>query len=296
MTYDHKVPATLKKAQQWFGSIIGRPIDVESRMMPLSPSGQPMEEEAWDYIAPSPTLQPAQRIELYNQQYWWRLLSTLHDTFPLVTRLFGYDDFNQRLGIPYLVKYPPNHWSLAFLGDRFLRWVDEEYHEDDLPLVRDAVHLDWAFGHSFCVRQLEPILSATLPKEGDPSSLLDRTIYLQDHVHLFDLRYDLFSFRVEFLKQPPEYWLDNEFPPLKKEQDKRFYFVLFRDVRNNIAWKEIPETAFRLLQQFQQGTTVEKACEWLEGQDARLYNEAMQSLHLWFQEWIIYRWLTLHES
>jgi hypothetical protein len=291
--FDPNVPLTLKNAQQWFGSIIGRPIDIDSQMMPISPSGQPMEEEACDYIAPSPTLRPAERIQLYNQQYWWRLLSTLQETFPLATRLFGYDDFNQRLAIPYLVKYPPNHWSLAFLGERFVSWVEEEYHEDDRSLVHDAIHVDWAFCHSFCVRQLEPILSTTLPKEGDPSSLLDRTIYLQEHIHLFDLKYDLFAFRVEFLEQPPEYWLDNEFPPLKKEKDKRFYFVLFRDVRNNIAWKEIPETAFRLLQLFRQGTTIEKACEWLEEQDTRLYDEAMQHLHLWFQEWIVYRWLTL---
>ena len=294
MTYDTQVPETLKKTQQWFGSIIGRPIDENSYMNPISPSGQPMEHEAKDYIAPSPTMQPAQRIQLYNQQYWWRLLSTLQESFPLVTRLFGFRDFNQVLAIPYLVKYPPNHWSLAFLGERFMRWVDEEYNEGDKALIQDAVHLDWAFGDSFIVAQKEPILPTTLPKEGDPSSLLERTLYLQDHVHLFDWKYDLLAFRAAFLEQTPDYWLENDFPPLKKETDKRYYFVLFRDAGNNIAWKEISASAYKLLQQFKPGTTVEKACEWLEDQDKSLYDDAMQNLHLWFQEWIMYRWLTLN--
>lgn len=107
MTFDAKVPFKLKKTQLWFGSIIGRPIDEDSKMNPISPAGQPIEIEACDFIRPSPTLRPAQRIQIYNQQYWWRLLSSMHETFPLVTRLFGYHDFNKIIAIPYLVKFPP---------------------------------------------------------------------------------------------------------------------------------------------------------------------------------------------
>lgn len=175
MTYDTKVPIKLKKIQHWFGSIIGRPIDEDSRMNPLSPSGNPMELEAYDFIKPSPTLRPAQRIQIYNQQYWWRLINHMHESFPLVIRLFGYHDFNRTIAIPYLVSYPPTHWSLNQLGDKLPQWVEEEYQADDKQLVYDAVRVDWAFSHSFVAAELEPIHGANLPREGDPSSLLKKS-------------------------------------------------------------------------------------------------------------------------
>src|SRR4051812_44875922 len=109
MAFDAAVPTQLKRMQEWFASIITRPVDEESRINPLSPEGVPMEQEACRYITPSATLLPAQRIQIYNQQYWWRLLSIMHELYPLVTRLFGHRDFNQTIAIPYLVKYPPSH-------------------------------------------------------------------------------------------------------------------------------------------------------------------------------------------
>ncbi len=289
--FDIKVPSKLKKTQIWFGSIIGRPIDEDSRMNPISPAGQPMEIEACDYIRPSLTLRPAQRIQIYNQQYWWRLLNILHESFPLVTRLFGYHDFNRLIAIPYLVKFPPNHWSLNDLGYLLSKWVETDYAENDKQLVLDSAKIDWAFNHSFCCLQKEPILQSSLPQAGDPSSLLDKKIGLQEHLCLFVMDYDLFTFRVDFLKQEPEYWIDHDFPLLQKE--KKYHFVLFRNLNNDIQWKEIPEAEYRLLKLIQSGTTIENLCQWLEQQHGSLYEEAQKNLHLWFQEWIVSRWLAL---
>lgn len=291
MTFDAKVPSRLKKAQMWFGSIVGRPIDEDSRMNPISPSGQPMEIEACDHIRPSPTLRPAQRIQIYNQQYWWRLLNSMHETFPLVTRLFGYHDFNRLIAIPYLVKYPPDHWSLNELGARFVKWVEEAYDENDKELILDAAKVDWAFSHSFCAVQKTPILISNLPREGDPESLLDRKIYLQEHVHLFEMNYDLFSFRVEFLKQEPEYWIDHDFPQLKKE--KLYHFVLFRNQALDIEWMDVSAGEYLLLTLFRNSATIDEACQLLEQQDPAIYDEAKGNLHRWFQRWIMQRLLTL---
>lgn len=286
--YDTKIPTQLKKTQQWFGQIIGRPIDDDSRMNPLSPSGQPMEVEAADYIASSPTLRPAQRIQLYNQQYWWRLLNTMQEAFPLVTRLFGFYDFNRTIAVPYLVKYPPRHWSLSLIGDRLALWAEENYSADDKPLLLNAIKLDWAFNYSFIAPELAAISSEQPP--NDPSSLLKKKIYTQSHLHLFSFDADMFQFRLEFLKHPPDYWVDHDFPELK--HDKLLFYALFRTTSNDISWKEISEVEYHLLCLFQAGTSIEKACHWLESQEASLCNAAMQHLHLWFQEWTVRRWLT----
>ncbi len=294
MTYDAKVPTLLKREQQWFGGIIGRPIDEDSRMNPIAPSGEPMEIEAADHIAPSPTLRPAQRIQIYNQQYWWRLLNTLHDSFPMLTRLFGYYDFNKTIGIPYLVKNPPHHWSLNLLGDHLLQWLEGCYHAKDKKLVCNAAHLDWAFSHSFVAGQRPPITVEQLSNAEEREQILSQTIYLQPHIHLFQMEHHLFNFRNEFLKENPEYWLTNDFPKL--ERDKTYLFILYRNAKKDISWKEISLGEYHLLSFFKQGATIENACDWLEKQDDTLCEEATNNLQLWFQEWSQRGWLSLSPS
>lgn len=291
MIFDQNVPPYLKRTQQWFGSIIGGPIDDDSRMNPISPSGKSMEVEAADYIAPSPTLRPAQRIQIYNQQYWWRLLNTLHEAFPILTRLFGYFDFNKMIGIPYLLKYHPSNWSLVTIGDNLTKWIDEEYHAKDKELVYQSARMDWAFCNSFITGQMPHLSLENLPNPEELDEVLNQILYTQPHLHLFKMPFDLFEFRLEFLKHPPEYWVENDFPQM--ELDKTYFFALYRNSNNDICWKEIVEGEYYLLSLFQNGTTIDQACDWLETQDQVLFESAMKNLRDWFQEWTSRGWLTL---
>lgn len=288
--YDTAVPALLKKTQLWLASIITRPIDENSTMDPISPSGRPMVEEAWDHIVPSPTLQPAQRVEIYNQQYWWRLLSTMHDIYPLVVRLFGYHDFNRRLVIPYLVKYPPSHWSLSHLGDRFPQWVEEEYHEKDRALVLNAAKVDCAYNVSFLALRKPGIDALATPENA--ASLLQLPLCFQPHLCLFKIPYDLFQFRVEFLKQDPNYWVEHDFPELiQHPTGESFYFVHYRSRENSIIVEPLSASEYQVLQRFESGTTVDLVCQWLEEQEGALVEEASCHLNLWLQRWISHQWL-----
>jgi len=289
VSFDKQVPPSLKNTQVWFGSIIGRAIDENSQINPITPSGRAIEEEAWDFIRPSPSLRPAQRIQIYNQQYWWRLLSALQETFPVVTRLFGYHDFNRSIAIPYLEKYPPNHWSLALLGRTLPFWIEENYTQEDKNLVSQAANLDWAFNEAFLAKDQMPILQDSLPKEG-VAGLLDVPLYLQSHVQLLELDFDLFPFRVEMCKQDPDYWIENDFPPLKKEKN---YAILYRDSRGDVLWDNVSHAEYQTLRLFKNGQTVEKACEWLENQDTAIYEEATEKLPVWFRDWIFRRYFSL---
>lgn len=283
MSFDIKVPQRLKETQEWFGSIVSRPVDADSKMQPISPSGNLMEEEAPLYIAPSPTLRSAQRIQIYNQQYWWRLLDSLHETYPLLLRLFGYHDFNKTLAVPYLMKYPPNHWSLAQVGARFPQWIEEQYSGQDKKLVLNAAKIDCAFNLCFLASDIEPI------KQLDTSSALSQKLYLQPHIHLFEMDAHLFQFRIEFLKQDPDYWVEHDFPNLLRE--KTYFFIIYRNRKNDLGWNEISEGEYALLKQFQAGISIENACQWLEFQSGSIYDMAVKNLHIWFQEWTARGWL-----
>ena len=286
MTFDAKVPSELKEIQKWFASIITRPIDSNSKMMSISPSGLNMSEEARKYILPSPTMQADKRIQIYNQQYWWRLITILQENFPLVTCLFGYDSFNQTIAVPYLLKYPPTHWSLNLLGSSLLKWVDEDYEGDDKQLIYDAVAIDYAYNDCFFAEKKEALNFSIEHVE----ELSVKNITLQPHVHLFELDYNLFTFRSKMLEQPVEYWIENDFPKLTKG---KFYFILYRNRQEYILSDTLDPVAFSILSHFKEGSSIDGICEWLEIQDEKTCEIASVNMQKWFQDWTALQILSL---
>jgi hypothetical protein len=273
------VPKNLLRNQMWFGSIVRMPIDADSQMSSLSPTGKAMVDEAAEFILPSPTLQPSQRIQIYCQQYWWRLLSSLHEIYPFLTCLFGYSEFNQGIGIPYLEAYPPKHWSLNHLGDHLPEWIENNYHGADKTLVFDSAMIDWAYHDAFIAPKKD-----IPPTELDPSKIFHMPLLLQPYVHLFPLDADLFFLRDEFLKHDPDYWLNHDFP--KNATSGDLFYVLYRDKGNDIVHRNITVTEFVLLDKIQKGCSLEDICRWVEGEGRPFYEEVAKNLHAWIQSWI----------
>lgn len=280
---------SLEDLQAWFGAVITQAIDEDSRISPIAPSGESIELEAKKFIRPSKTLSPASRIQIYNQQYWWRLLNIMHENFPLATSLFGYFDFNQTIATPYLLKYPPAHWSLNTLGDTLPAWVLENYHEDDKNLVLDSVNVDLAYNLCFTAGELKKIEIHT---EEEGLAVLKKKVATQSYLFLIEMSYDLIPFRANVLKQTPDYFEDHDFPPLKK---RKTHIGIYRDASLNITWKEISPEEHDVLNRFKEGRTVEEFCTWLEGQP-QLARVAEKHLIHWFREWIALGWIGLAEN
>jgi len=279
--YDPRVPAELKERQDWFASIITQPIDDESRIRPQAPSGLSIESEAAKYILPSEALKPDERVQIYNQQYWWRLLGVLHEAYPLLTRLFGYHSFNEKIAVPYLQAYPPSFWSLNLLGDTLPQWAEEAYREKDRELVLEAAQLDCAYTLSFFAAEKKPLEEA----------LVEQKAKLQPHLKLFTFQYNLPPFRKEMLKEEPEHWADHPFPKLEKKEP--YPFAIYRDSHGDVCWSRLDRNAFLLLQRFEKGESIGGICRYIEKEGGDLAEEASEKLHLWFQEWTARRWLAL---
>lgn len=287
---DSQLPYQLKSIQEWFAGVITNRLGENSTIQSHTINGILIAEESTHYITPSPTLQPHQRMQIYNQQYWWRLLNTLHANFPLVTRLFGCHAFNEKIAIPYLLKYPPNHWSLNLLGERLSKWIAEYYQEPDQSLVLNASRLDWAFMASFIDPQY-PLLNLNQMTKESPESLLSQVFYLQPYINLFTWEYDLLTFRENFMKYDVDYWVEHRFPDLPK--GKTYFFTLYRNLNNHLAWREVSKGEFILLERFKMGTSITDACEYIESQEDSLHEYIANHLQKWLQEWAQAGWLTL---
>lgn len=284
--FDIKVPHSLKQRQLWFCGVIGQPIGVDNRISAKAPSGQSIELEAAEYILPSPSLAPFKRIEIYNQQYWWRLLKTLQDAFITLTHYFGINEFNRQIAVPFLVKHPPNTWLLNNIGERLPQWIKERYPGKDRLLICQMAEVDLAFILGFTASAMPPLSSEDM---ADGEAILSTKLQLQPHIYLFESKGDIFKLR------EAHHHLKTDNKPkkgrVKYDERRTFYYILYRNQQSDISWKEISKAEYSVLSHFKKGASVEDICEWLEGQNEALCEAAMTHFQSWFQEWTSRGWL-----
>lgn len=275
--FDQLVPKNLLDVQKWFGAVISTPLEKGDFISLISPSGNSIKEEANAFIIPSEGLEPFERIQIYNQQYWWRLLTILQDAFPCVVRLFGFHDFNDLIAVPYMARYPADDWSLNTLGRKLVPWIEEFYTQEDKALVLDSARLDYAYQELFFTADF-PRLDAT----SDDFAV--KPLYMQPSTLLIDFPYDMADFRKNLLKNEPEYWIEHPFPELKKEPT---FILIYRAPSGRFKTKTISETESKLLANFQEGMTIDALCEWVEKQSETFRKDTEENLQSWFQEWTV---------
>ena len=238
------IPSALLDVQKWVASMLVRPLrDLDEFKLPIYDTATTLAIEK--YITVGPKLSAAKRIGIYNQQYWFRLLSLMQKDYPTVTRLFGYVDFNRLIAEPYLLKYVPNHWSLDTLGFNLPLWIEEEYKDIDKDLVLGAAMIDLAYERLPFSSVLPPI------SQKDLDCLNEKLLFLQPSIYLFDFEADLFSFRDVMLKEDTPYWFTHDFPKLT--WSNHHYFKLDRK-----GWEEISQNEYALLMMLQKGATLEQ--------------------------------------
>jgi len=271
---DPKVPIGLYTLQKWFGKVITTPIiHIDGKGIPTIDE-EKYKEEAKRLISPNQFLTSDQRIGIYKMQYWLRLFELLKEDFPFVLRLFGDELFEEEIATPYLTRYPSNTWKLDSLGVMLPEWIEDNYQdESDKKLVYYAAVIDVAYFELFFAPEYEKISKVNAKAK----------IYLQPCIRLFELDADLFSFRDEFLKKEPNYWLENSFPELSK--NKKFYTVLYRDY-NKIKYSKISKAEYLLLKSFEKGSSIEEA---FQSFPEKLIKNA--NIELWFKIWSENNWL-----
>lgn len=284
----HTVPESLFELQKWFASIITNPLAPNGAISPQTPRQAPISQEAPLHIVPSATLKPHERIEVYNQQYWYRLLSILHESFPLLTSLCGYENFNRSLGIPFLVKHPSNHWSLNELGKRLPLWIKREFKGKDRALLLASSEVDWAYQASFLAKQHKEIKDkfATFKSEAE---LLQAKVRLQPFLFFVSMDYALLPFRDEIIQHDPSHWIAENYPELK--QDKHYFYIVYRNPNLSISWKESSQDEITFLKFIKKGCTIEESCEKMEEHFPENADAILEQIPFWIQEWLLRGWL-----
>src|ERR1700722_9090102 len=94
----------LQQIQEQMAQVIMRPL-ADGKTEKIWIDGSKTDKFAAQFIKPNKDLSSLERLEIYNQQYWIRLLESLEEDFPGLQTILGSEKFDS-LCIAYLMEYP----------------------------------------------------------------------------------------------------------------------------------------------------------------------------------------------
>jgi hypothetical protein len=175
----------LETLQREMAAAIMQPLTPNEDMRPVSPDGRPMSQVAASFVAPNSQLSPFERLEIYNRQYWYRVLSALAEDFPALRAVVGSAAF-EALSIAYLAAHPSQSFSLRNLGSNLPDWLaaNPKYAGRRHRLAVDVARIEWAFVESFDNAENDPLTLEQIATLDASSHLA-----LQPHLRLIALDY-----------------------------------------------------------------------------------------------------------
>jgi hypothetical protein len=176
---------SLADLQRQMAAAVMMPLTPDEEMRTTAPDGRAMTEVAASFIAPNSRLTAFERLEIYNRQYWLRILGALAEDFPAVRAVVGARRFEE-LSIAYLTAHPSRSFTLRNLGSKLVEWLiaNPQWTARRQALAIDLARIEWAFVEAFDNPERTPL---TLDQIGTLDG--DSRLALQPHVQLLALDY-----------------------------------------------------------------------------------------------------------
>jgi len=119
-------PFHLDQVQRWMQAVITHPHGVAAGVdSPAAREQIDLSRENVEQVVSSSSKQTSmQRLEVYANAYYARLLECLHEEFSALVHALGEETFDA-FGFGYLQQYPSQSYTLAELGRHFPRYLSE---------------------------------------------------------------------------------------------------------------------------------------------------------------------------
>jgi Putative DNA-binding domain len=247
----------LDQIQRAMFHAVRQPLTPGDDMRKTAPDGTSLLDTAETIIKPNARLTSFERLEIYNRQYWFRLISAMADDFDGLRAILGEKQF-QKLVIAYLNDCPSTSFTLRNLGSKLEGWLDahREYAVERFDVSLDMVKLEWAEVEVFDGEGCQPIGGIDLVRMGE-----DPVLKLQPHIRLLELTHPVQDLLLKLRERKR-----NDDAPVRKLATRSLpklqqTFVAVHRQDNSVYFKELDAQAFAMLRQFQAGSSVSHAIE-----------------------------------
>lgn len=292
---------SLLEIQRRMFEVVSTPLTNSENTRPRTLAGNSSRAIADEIIKPNDRLTSIERIELYNRQYWWRILSSFGDDFEGLRSVIGTGKFN-RLALAYLTDHPSRSFTLRNLGSRLESWLRQhpEFTHPRETLALDMARLEWAEIEAFDGSE-EPRLTA----EDLSRTSADSTFQLQPYVRLLDLQYEVDDLLLAIRRQNDS--IHDETSNAGAEGRKQHRGGGLRSAKKKPAWlvvhrsdlmvyfKRVEPEAFALLKLLREGKSLAEAVDVaFDKSDAE--SEMAEKTKAWFQSWAQWGWFCRPQS
>lgn len=143
-----KAPSALAAFQHWFSRAASRPLLPGNATRPEGVSGPSLRVEANARLRTVGGMSGLERLEVYNRQYWFRLITIMQEEFPCALHVIGLDAFNTWV-IRFLDAHPPASPYLAEMDRGFPAFLRKRYRGSNRAALLEAAEYDHAFSRAF---------------------------------------------------------------------------------------------------------------------------------------------------
>lgn len=255
----------LLQLQRRMATDVTRPLTADFCMQPKTEEGSSVEQLAESYIKPNDRLTSFDRLEIYNRQYWFRVIGAVAEDFPALQTVIGTRKFDTLI-LAYLRENPSTSFTLRNLGAKLPQWLEAhpEYSSARRQLALDVARLEWAYVEAYDGAAMSPLTEADFAELNGES-----TLYLQPHLQLLALKYPVDELVLAVRETTPELDIvSNAVAERRQRRRSRLpairraptYLAVHR-FEDSVYYRRIDREAYLLLSSLQQGTSLGAAIE-----------------------------------
>jgi Putative DNA-binding domain len=288
----------LSTLQRYVARAVMTPLTPSDRMRRVAPDGRSLSSVATKIIKPNDRLTSFERLEIYNRQYWFRVLDGFSDDFPGLRAVLGDRRFDA-LAKHYLTDCPSRSFTMRDLGSRLESWLQKHprYASGRIRLALDMVRLEWAEIEAFDGASELPVTAAVLVG-SDPAKL---RLGLQPYIRLLDLHFPVDDLLLAVKQDAPSDIASNAMEERQKRKKVSavarlkpapVYLAVHR-LENTVYFRRLDREEFTILNSLRQGRTLERAI--VAAFRARKIPVADRAplVASWFQNWSSLGWFVV---
>ncbi len=295
----------LMQLQRTMARAVMQPLTSSERMQGRAPDGGSMKRYASRFIKPNDRLTSFERLEIYNRQYWFRVLAALGEDFPGLRAVLGQRRFDA-MARAYLIANPSRSFTLRNLGSRLESWLrkNPNWAGTNQELALDIARLEWADIEAFDGKTepaLRPDDLSTVSSAAGPRMKLT----LQPYVRLLSFRYPVDDLLLEVRKEDEDTdFASNTFQEHRKRKRVRAVaklkpaqiFLAVHRIDYSVYFRRLDQEEFSILTALRHGKTLAAAVE-LAFRGGKIAPEGRPAkVQTWFQTWATLGWFCRPEK
>jgi hypothetical protein len=292
----------LLKLQRTMARAVMQPLTASERMQNKAPDGRAMRAYAARFIKPNDRLTSFERLEIYNRQYWFRLLSSMLEDFPGLRSVLGSRRFDAMCKA-YLVDCPSRSFTLRNLGSQLESWLrkNPKWAGAKQALAVDIVRLEWADIEAFDGKAEPALHPEDLSGAAGPSLRLQ----LQPYIQLLSFHYPVDDLLLAVRKDDEDTdFASNAFQEKRKRKRVQAVaklkpaeiFLVVHRVDFSVYFRRVEPEEFAILTALRSGKTLGRAIDATFRKSSTPPEERAASVQQWFQNWATLGWFCKPEQ